>query len=258
MTRTVIVTGSTSGIGLGIAQAFARDGANIVMNGLGDPGEIENIRLMMEAENGVHVIHHAADMTKPDEIADMVAQAEQKFGRIDVLVNNAGVQHVAPVDEFPPEKWDQIIAINLTSSFHTMHHTIPVMKKAGKGRIINISSAHGLVASPFKSAYVAAKHGIMGLTKSAALELAETGITVNAICPGYVLTPLVEQQIPDMAKTSGISEEAVKNEVLLRLQATKEFVSIEDIAATAMFLASDAASQITGTHISVDGGWTAQ
>jgi 3-hydroxybutyrate dehydrogenase len=258
MTRTVIVTGSTSGIGLGIAQAFAKDGANIVLNGLGDPDEIENTRLMMEAENGVHVIHHPADMTKPDEIADLVAQAEQKFGRIDVLINNAGVQHVAPVDEFPPEKWNEIIAINLTSSFHTMHHVIPVMKKAGKGRIINISSAHGLVASPFKSAYVAAKHGIMGLTKSAALELAQTGITVNAICPGYVLTPLVEQQIPDMAKTSGISEEAVKNEVLLRLQATKEFVSVDEVAATALFLASDAASQITGTHISVDGGWTAQ
>lgn len=258
MARTVIVTGSTSGIGLGIAQAFARDGANIVMNGLGDPGEIENIRMMMEAENGVNVIHHPADMTKPDEIADMVTQTEQKFGRIDILVNNAGVQHVAPVDEFPPEKWDQIIAINLTSSFHTMRHVIPVMKKAGKGRIINISSAHGLVASPFKSAYVAAKHGIMGLTKSAALELAESGITVNAICPGYVLTPLVEQQIPDTAAARGISEAAVKNDVLLRLQSTKQFVSIEDVAATAVFLASDAASQITGTHISVDGGWTAQ
>lgn len=258
MQRTVIVTGSTSGIGLGIAQAFANDGCNVMLNGFGDEDHIESTRLLMEAESGTRVLYHPADMTKPEEIFDMVRTAHEKLGSIDVLVNNAGVQHVAPVEEFPPEKWDQIIAINLTSSFHTMRAVIPLMKAAGKGRIINIASAHGLVASPYKSAYVAAKHGIMGLTKSAALELAETGITVNAICPGYVLTPLVEKQIPDTAKARGISEDEVKNDVLLRLQATKEFVSVDDVAATAVFLASDAAKQITGTHISIDGGWTAQ
>ncbi|NTJ43034.1 3-hydroxybutyrate dehydrogenase [Agrobacterium larrymoorei] len=258
MQRTVIVTGSTSGIGLGIAQAFANDGCNVMLNGFGNEDEIEHTRLLMEAESGTRILYHPADMTKPDEIFDLVKTTHEKLGSVDVLVNNAGVQHVAPVEEFPPEKWDQIIAVNLTSSFHTMRAVIPLMKTAGKGRIINISSAHGLVASPFKSAYVAAKHGIMGLTKSAALELAETGITVNAICPGYVLTSLVEKQIPDTAKARGISEEEVKNDVLLRLQATKEFVSPAEVAATAVFLASDAAKQITGTHISIDGGWTAQ
>lgn len=258
MQRTVIVTGSTSGIGLGIAQAFANDGCNVMLNGFGDEDHIESTRLLMEAESGTRVLYHPADMTKPEEIFDLVKTAHEKLGSVDVLVNNAGVQHVAPVEEFPPEKWDQIIAINLTSSFHTMRAVIPLMKAAGKGRIINIASAHGLVASPYKSAYVAAKHGIMGLTKSAALELAETGITVNAICPGYVLTSLVEKQIPDTAKSRGISEDEVKNDVLLRLQATKEFVSVDDVAAAAVFLASDAARQITGTHISIDGGWTAQ
>lgn len=258
MSRTVVVTGSTSGIGLGIARAFAAEGCHVVINGFGNADEIEAARREMEVLGGGRVIYHAADMTKPDEIADLIGTAKETFGSVDVLVNNAGIQHVAKIEDFPTEKWDQIIAINLTSSFHTMRAAIPLMKEKGKGRIINVASAHALTASPFKSAYVAAKHGILGLTKTAALELAEFGITVNAICPGYVLTPLVEKQIPDTARERGISEEQVKTDVMLRLQATKEFVSIEEVAATAVFLASDAARQITGTHISIDGGWTAQ
>ena len=258
MSRTVVVTGSTSGIGLGIAKAFAAEGANVVINGFGKPDEIEAARRELELAGGGRAIYHPADMTKPDEIADLIGTAATTFGSVDVLVNNAGIQHVAKIEDFPTEQWDRIIAINLTSSFHTMHHAIPLMKKRGKGRIINVASAHALAASPFKSAYVAAKHGILGLTKTAALELAEFGITVNAICPGYVLTPLVEKQIPDTARERGISEAEVKSEVMLRLQATKQFVAIEEVAATAVFLAGDAARQITGTHISIDGGWTAQ
>ncbi|TWD54290.1 3-hydroxybutyrate dehydrogenase [Agrobacterium vitis] len=256
MKRNVVVTGSTSGIGLGIARAFAQEGANLLINGFGPADEIEKIRKELEAKGG-KVIYHAADMTKPAEIADMIETAISQFGGIDVLVNNAGIQHVAPIEEFPIEKWDQIIAINMSSAFHTMRAAIPNMKGKKSGRIINIASAHGLVASPFKSAYVTAKHGIMGLTKTAALELAEHGVTVNAICPGYVLTPLVEKQIPDTAKARGMTEEQVKKDVILASQATKEFVTVEQVAACAIYLASEAAQQITGTHISIDGGWTA-
>ncbi|MFN7103487.1 MAG: 3-hydroxybutyrate dehydrogenase [Pseudorhizobium sp.] len=258
MSRTVVVTGSTSGIGLGIAKAFAAEGCHVVINGFGEPDAIEVARRELEVLGGGRVIYHPADMTKPEEIEDLIGTAAATFGSVDVLVNNAGIQHVAKIEDFPTAQWDRIIAINLTSAFHTTRTAIPLMKAKGKGRIINVASAHALVASPFKSAYVAAKHGILGLTKTAALELAGFGITVNAICPGYVLTPLVERQIPDTARERGISEDEVKTEVMLRLQATKEFVSIEEVAATAVFLASDAARQITGTHISIDGGWTAQ
>ncbi len=257
MARTVVVTGSTSGIGLAIARGFAAEGDNLVINGFGDAAEIEAIRNSLE-EKGGRAIYHGADMTKPEEIADLMATASSEFGMVDVLVNNAGIQHVAAIEEFPVEKWDQIIAINLSSAFHTMRAAIPAMKEKRHGRIINVASAHGLIASPFKAAYVAAKHGIMGLTKTAALELAEFGVTVNAICPGYVLTPLVEKQIPDTAKARGISEAQVKSDVMLKFQPTKEFVAVEEVAAVALFLASDAARQITGTHISIDGGWTAQ
>lgn len=257
MARTVVVTGSTSGIGLAIARGFAAEGDNLVINGFGDTAEIETIRRSLE-EKGGRAVYHGADMTKPEEIADLMATAAAEFGMVDVLVNNAGIQHVAAIEEFPVEKWDQIIAINLSSAFHTMRAAIPAMKEKRHGRIINIASAHGLIASPFKAAYVAAKHGIMGLTKTAALELAEFGVTVNAICPGYVLTPLVEKQIPDTAKARGITEAQVKSDVMLKFQPTKEFVAVEEVAAVALFLASDAARQITGTHISIDGGWTAQ
>lgn len=257
MARTVVVTGSTSGIGLAIARGFAAEGDNLVINGFGDAAEIEAIRNSLE-EKGGRAVYHGADMTKPEEIADLMATASAEFGMVDVLVNNAGIQHVAAIEEFPVEKWDQIIAINLSSAFHTMRAAIPAMKEKRHGRIINVASAHGLIASPFKAAYVAAKHGIMGLTKTAALELAEFGVTVNAICPGYVLTPLVEKQIPDTAKARGISEAQVKSDVMLKFQPTKEFVAVEEVAAVALFLASDAARQITGTHISIDGGWTAQ
>jgi len=255
--KTAVITGSTSGIGLAYAQAFAKEGANVVINGFGDPAEIEKTRQGIENEFGVKALYSPADMTKPAEIAEMVVLAEKTFGSVDVLINNAGIQFVSPIEEFPIEKWDQIIAINLTSAFHTIRAALPGMKSRKWGRIINTASAHALVASPFKSAYVSAKHGIAGLTKTVALEAATFGVTANAICPGYVWTPLVEKQVPDQAKARGISEEAVKRDVLLAAQPTKEFVTVEQVAALAVFLASDAAASITGAIIPVDGGWTA-
>jgi 3-hydroxybutyrate dehydrogenase len=256
--KTAVVTGSTSGIGLAYARALAAEGANVLINGFGKPDEIEAERARIESEFGVKAIYSAADMTKPDEIAAMVAQAETTFGSVDVLINNAGIQFVSPIEEFPVEKWNQIIAINLSSAFHGMRAAIPVMKKRGWGRIISTASAHSLVASPFKSAYVAAKHGIAGLTKTAALEVATHGITVNCISPGYVWTPLVEGQIPDTMKARNMTREQVINDVLLDSQPTKEFVTVDEVAAIAVFLCSDAAKQITGTNLSVDGGWTAE
>jgi 3-hydroxybutyrate dehydrogenase len=256
--KTALVTGSTSGIGLGIATRLAAEGANIVLNGFGERVDIERVSRELKTNYQVNVTYDAADMTKPAEIAAMLAQAVAQFGAVDVLVNNAGILHVAPVDEFPLDKWDAIIAINLSSSFHTVRAALPAMKAKGWGRIVNIASAHALVASPFKSAYVAAKHGIAGFTKTVALEVAERGITVNAICPGYVLTPLVQQQIPDTAKARGISEEAVKRDVLLAAQPTKRFVGVEEVAALTAFLCSQEAASITGALLPVDGGWTAQ
>jgi 3-hydroxybutyrate dehydrogenase len=256
--KTALVTGSTSGIGLGIATRLAAEGANIVLNGFGERGEIERLTAELKGKHQVQVTYDDADMTKPAAIAAMVQKAIDRFGAVDVLVNNAGIQHVAPVDEFPLDKWDAIIAINLSSSFHTVRAALPAMKARRWGRVVNIASAHALVASPFKSAYVAAKHGIAGFTKTVALEAAEHGITVNAICPGYVLTPLVEKQIPDTAKARGITEDQVKRDVLLAAQPTKRFVAVEEVAGIAAFLCSPAAASITGALLPVDGGWTAQ
>lgn len=256
--KTAIVTGSTSGIGQGMARALAKAGANVMLNGLGKADDIERERAAMEKETGSKIAYHGADMTKPDQIADLIAQTKKTFGSVDIIVNNAGIQHVAPIDEFPPEKWDLIIAINLTSAFHMTRLALPHMKEKGWGRIINLASAHALVASPFKSAYVAAKHGIAGMTKSVALEVAEKNITVNAICPGYVKTPLVEGQIADTAKARGISEEQVINDVILGAQPTKKFTTIEQIGDLAVFLCSDSAENITGSMIQIDGGWVAK
>jgi 3-hydroxybutyrate dehydrogenase len=256
--KTAVVTGSTSGIGHAIALAFAKEGANVVLNGFGDAGEIEKIRAGIESEFGVKAIYSPADMTKPQEIEEMVRLGEKTFGSVDILVNNAGIQFVSPIEDFPVEKWDQIIAINLSSAFHATRAAVAGMKARKWGRIINTASAHSLVASPFKSAYVAAKHGIAGLTKTVALEVATHGVTVNCISPGYVWTPLVERQIPDTMKARNMTREQVMHDVLLEAQPTKQFVTVDQVAALAVFLCSDAASQITGANLSMDGGWTAE
>jgi len=256
--KTAIVTGSTSGIGLGIAQAFAMTGMHVMLNGFGDKTEIQKIRADMEEVYGVKTAYSAANMSKPEDIVRMVEDTRKLLGKVDVLVNNAGIQHVEAIETFPVAKWDAIIAIDLSSTFHAMRAVVPEMKARKWGRIINIASAHGLVASPFKSAYVAAKHGVLGLTKTVALETAEHGITVNAICPGYVLTPLVQKQIPETAKARGITEEQVVKDVLLHAQPTRQFVTTQQIGALAVFLSSDAAASMTGTALPIDGGWTAQ
>src|SRR5580704_12895033 len=255
--KSALVTGSTSGIGLAIARALAADGANVTINGFGDAAAIEKERSGIEKDFGVKAVYSAADMTKPGEIADMVKTAESTFGALDVLVNNAGIQFVAPIEEFPIEKWDQILAINLSAAFHSMRAAVPGMKKRKWGRIISTASAHALVASPFKSAYVSAKHGIAGLTKTVALETAQFGITVNAICPGYVWTPLVEKQIPGTMEARGLTREQVIKDVMLAAQPTKEFVTVEEVAGLALYLTSDLARSITGAILAIDGGWTA-
>jgi 3-hydroxybutyrate dehydrogenase len=256
--ETAVVTGSTSGIGLGIARALAQRGANVVLNGFGDAGEIEIVRGALAAENDVEVAYDGADLSKPEAIHRMIDAAAAHFGRIDILVNNAGIQHVAPIEEFPQAKWDAILAINLSAAFHTTRAVFAGMKVRGRGRIVNVASAHGLVASPFKSAYVAAKHGVLGLTKVTALEGAEHGITCNAICPGYVWTPLVEKQIDDQARSHGIPREQVVRDVMLVNQPTRKFATVEEIGALTAFLCGEAAASITGAALPVDGGWTAR
>ena len=255
--RVALVTGSTSGIGLGILEEMAAAGADVVMNGLGEAERIEGELRRIQGAHGVKALYLPANLMEPKACTDMVAAAEQRFGKVDILVNNAGVQHVAPIETFPPEKWDAILALNLSAAFHAIRASFAGMKARGWGRIINIASAHGLVASPFKSAYVAAKHGIIGLTKTVAMEGAEFGVTANAICPGYVWTPLVEKQIDDQAKSHGISRDQVIRTVLLAQQPNKRFAQSSEIGALAVFLAGDAAQSITGTALPVDGGWTA-
>ncbi|WP_454811941.1 3-hydroxybutyrate dehydrogenase [Labrys neptuniae] len=255
--KAAVVTGSTSGIGLGIARALAREGANVMLNGLGDAVEIEKTRAGIEAEFGVKALFSPANLMEPAAVKGLVGEAEAAFGAVDILVNNAGIQFVSPIDEFPDDKWEAIIRLNLLASFYAIKAALPGMKKKGWGRIINTASAHSLVASPFKSAYVAAKHGIAGLTKTVALEVAQQKITVNAISPGYVWTPLVEAQIPDTMKARNMTAEQVKNDVMLGGQPTKEFVTIDQVASLAVYLCSDAAASITGANLSMDGGWTA-
>ncbi len=255
--QVALITGSTSGIGLGIAEALAAAGSHIVLNGLGDSSEVEATRQHLAKQHGVEVTHDGADMSQPAAIEALVGNAVQRFGRLNILVNNAGIQHVAPIDEFPVAKWDAILAINLTAAFHTIRHALPAMKRQGFGRIVNVASAHALVASPFKSAYVAAKHGIAGLTKAVALEVAEQNITCNAVCPGYVLTPLVQKQIPDTARARGISEDEVIRNVLLAAQPTRKFITVQEVAAFVRFLCDAEAASITGAVLPIDGGWTA-
>jgi 3-hydroxybutyrate dehydrogenase len=256
--KSVVVTGSTSGIGLAIARAFAAEGANVTLNGFGDPKAVEQERSELEESFGVKAAYSSADVTKPVEIADMITGAEQTFGAIDVLVNNAGIQYVANVEDFPAEKWDAVIATNLSAAFHTCHCAVPGMKRRGWGRIINVASAHGLVASPGKAAYVAAKHGVVGLTKVVAIETAEDGITCNAICPGWVMTPLVAQQVEARASAAGQSFDEAKQEFVAEKQPMPRYTRPEDIGALAVFLAGDVAATITGACYSIDGGWTAQ
>jgi 3-hydroxybutyrate dehydrogenase len=255
--KNAVVTGSTSGIGLAMARTFAKAGANVVINGFGDADAVEKERSGIESDFGVKAIYSAADMTKPAEIAGMITLGQTTFGSVDILVNNAGIQFVSPIEDFPIEKWDAIIAINLSAAFHAIRAAVPGMKKSGWGRIISTASAHSLVASPFKSAYVTAKHGIAGLTKTVALEVATNKITCNCISPGYVWTPLVEKQIPDTMKARNMTREQVIHDVLLDAQPTKEFVTSEQVAALALYLCGDDASQITGANLSMDGGWTA-
>ncbi len=256
--QAAVVTGSTSGIGQALARALAMRGCDVVLNGLGDPAEIERTRADLEASCGVRVRYHAADMSKGEEVTDLIAFARGEFGQLDILCNNAGVQHVEAIEKFPTAKWDQIIAINLSSAFYAMRAAVPIMKAQGRGRIINLASAHGLVASPFKSAYVAAKHGVIGLTKTVGLEVAEHGITCNAICPGYVMTPIVKNQIADQARTRGITADQVIKDVMLKAQPTKKFVTVEEIAGLFLYLVSDLGASCNGTAYSIDGGWTAQ
>jgi len=256
--KAAIVTGSTSGIGLGIAQALASAGVDVMLNGFGDAAEINQIRKHIEQSFGVKTLYSAADMSMQGDIEGMVEAARTAFGKVDILVNNAGIQHVEAVETFPPAKWDAIIAINLSSAFHTIRAVVAEMKARNWGRIINIASAHALVASPFKSAYVASKHGIAGLTKTVALEVAEHGVTVNAICPGYVLTPLVQNQIPETARARGLTEEQVVKDVLLHAQPTRKFVTTEQIGSLAVFLCTGAGASITGATLPIDGGWTAE
>jgi 3-hydroxybutyrate dehydrogenase len=256
--KVALVTGSTSGIGLAIARAYAAEGADVMINGFGDAAAIETERAGIERDFGVKALYSGADMSQGDQIAGMVAEAQAKLGSVDILVNNAGIQFVAPIEEFPPAKWEQITSINLSAAFYAIRAAVPGMKARKWGRVINTASAHALVASPFKSAYVSAKHGIAGLTKTVALETATSGITANAICPGYVWTPLVEKQIPDTMEARHLTREQVINDVLLHAQPTKQFVTVEEVAALAVFLASDAARSITGAIIPIDGGWTAE
>ena len=256
--QVAVISGSTSGIGLAFARAIASRGGDVVLNGLGDPSEIERTRAEMEASCGVRVRYHAADMRRGDEVADMVAYGKHQLGRVDILINNAGVQHVEAVEKFPSDKWEQIIAVNLSSTFYATRAAIPIMKAQGRGRIVNVASAHGLVASPFKSAYVAAKHGVIGFTKTVALEVAQDGITCNALCPGYVETPIVEKQIADQARTRGMSKEAVLKDVILGSQPTKRFVTTDELTGMMLYLVSDLGASANGASFSIDGGWTAQ